>query len=174
MSCRHIQTHLDEFRKNRLSPGEKEIWIRHFEECSECRQALNQENELVELLGKLKTPMPDEAYWDQLENSILARTVGRDESIVRIEKTEKVSYINLISRYLIPLAATIILLLGSFMYADTESNPLLESNRHYTQVEMSENVIMESESHIFATITAISPGSIGQQLIISGSVWGVK
>jgi len=177
MPCRYIQTHLDDFIDNRLSPKDKELWTSHFEVCTACQLALNQEKEIILLLKSAPAAQHDEIYWQQLEGSILSRTIGAEESISEATIPENVNFSNILQRYLIPLAAAIVLLLGSFALSNFDIHPALpisHTSLYATSDDVLEHAAGDIDSGVFAAILTASPGSPGRYLIFAGNSGGTR
>lgn len=177
MPCRYIQTHLDDFIDNRLDLKDKKLWSSHFEDCESCRQALNLERELIRLLKSAPTPQHDEIYWQKLEDSILSWTINAEESIPDITIPESVSFANILQRYLIPLAAAIVLLLGSFAISNTDlypAAPISHTNIYNTSEGSPIYATGDIDSGIFAAIVTTSPGSPGRYLIFADNSGGPR
>ncbi len=176
MPCRHIQTHLDEYLEGTLDFIEKERFDGHFGLCSECRGILEREKRLIYLLKSSSTPDPGESYWETMEDLVISRTIVSERADDRSDVSFIMQPVNLLQRYLIPLAASVILLIGALTFSGFDNNSVLSTNQssgYSTNYAVFENEGV-GDSYIFTAIVATSPGSMGRYLVFTGGPGGAR
>jgi hypothetical protein len=176
MPCRHIQTHLDDYLEGTLDFREKERFDEHFGICSECREILKQEKSLLNLLKSSSPPDPGESYWGMLEDLVISRTIIDEKANNLPEISLITKPADLLQRYLIPLAASILLLFGSLTFSGFDKNPILFANQSsdYENYYASYENEGSGDSYIFTAIVSTSPGSLGRHLVFNSGPGGAR
>jgi len=176
MTCRQTQDHLDDYLRGTLDFEQTDVIKKHLEVCSECRGILERENALIDILKSVGTPDPGEIYWDRLDNSIFARTILDENTGEITDKPKSNNPVYVISRYLIPLAASILLLLGSLYYSNFKSDSVYLAAQSGDSAENFSGPDRQSdiESYLFVTIVSTTPGSLGKQLALLDNMRGPK
>ncbi|HHI03418.1 MAG: hypothetical protein DRP51_08650 [Candidatus Zixiibacteriota bacterium] len=180
MLCRHVQSYLDDYILSQIDKELADKIDNHLKECLDCQKRLEGNKQLFTVLKSLPTPDPGDYYWQQMEDSILAATVGENRQNSKLPEQAKTGPIGLMQRYLIPLTATFLLFLGSLYFANPVQNPILsgvsaiDSSSSYIMAEKSEEISDRSDSHIFTAIVASAPGSLGRYLIFADINGGTR
>ena len=124
------------------------------------------------------TPDPGETYWVGLESSILSKTINREAIPSEQQGFEGKTPVSIISRYLIPLAASFILFVGSISVSvgnPADKSPVLsqgEEYKLYAAEKFSDENSINPE--LFTSIMGGSPGSFGRNLALIGSFGDIK
>ncbi|MCP4704114.1 MAG: zf-HC2 domain-containing protein [candidate division Zixibacteria bacterium] len=161
MSCRQVQSHLDDYILNQI---DKDLFAQidsHLKECLDCQEKLEINKLLISALQSNKTPDPGDYYWQQMEDSILAKTIGNENEESQLPNRFKSEPINLVKRYLIPLAASFVLLFGSLVFSD-----FVQNQPQFGTINAN-NISNNSDSQIFTAIVSASPGSLGKHLVFT-------
>jgi len=163
MTCHHFLTHIDAFLDGSLAPDEMAAWRHHRDECPSCRREAEEIRELRERLKGARAPDPGESYWNTLEQGILARTIEKDV-VVRSQSVPNDRGTRFpFGSVFIPLAATLVLLLGSLTFTpvlrDTEPSAGIDKNG----VAVAVNETAEAE--LMAFVFAGPPGSLVPRII---------
>lgn len=180
MLCRQVQSHLDDFILNQLDKEINDQINNHLKECLDCQKQLEKNRQLIAALKSLPTPDPGDYYWQQMEDSILARTVGENRQESKLPEQVKIGPIGLMQRYLIPLAASIVLLFGSLLYSNSDQKSIridaqsADAVSSYIMAENNPEVSDRLNSQVFTTIVATAPGSLGRHLIIADIIGGSR
>ena len=128
----------------------------------------------------MPTPDPGDYYWQQMEDSILARTVGENRQESKLPDRDKIEPIGLIQRYLIPLAASIVLLFGSLLYSNSDENSIrfgsqsADAVSSYIMVKNNPEVSDRFNLQAFTAIVATAPGSLRRHLIFADIIGGSR
>ncbi len=177
MFCRQVQSHLDDYILDRI---DKELFDQidnHLKECLNCQKHLAKNKQLIVALKSLPTPDPGDHYWQQMEDSILSR-VGKQTDISSEDLVHTSdSRLTSVSRYLIPLAASILLLLGSLLSDEFDSDLNMSSKRNvdYTissQMYGHQNETSYSELTAFTALFIGIPGSPDKYISLSQTLGG--
>ncbi len=180
MFCRQVQSHLDDYILNQI---DKEIFDQidnHLKECLDCQKQLKTNRQLILELQSITTPDPGDYYWQQMEESILARTFSGDNEKAELPGRVKAEPMSIINRYLIPLAASFVLLFGAIMLSNSIQNRTQFSSQAtsgsspYILAENNAELSEKSDSQIFTAIVAAAPGSLGRHLIFTNISGGSR
>ena len=180
MSCRQVQSHLDDYILNQIDKKLFDQINNHLKDCNDCQKLLETNRQLILSLQTIETPDPGDYYWQQIEKSILTKTVGVNKTNAELSTPVKIEPINIINRYLIPLAASFILLFGAIMLSNSIQNRTLFSSQitdgssPYILAENSAVLSEKSDSQIFTAIVAAAPGSLGRHLIFTNISGGSR
>lgn len=113
MNCEDIKKYLGDFIAGELAAKQKADIEDHLTHCEKCRKEQEFEEGWVKLLHFDEIPDPGENFWNSLEGNILSRVEDtRADESAEFEDTESHNLVA-ISKYLIPLAASIILFIGA-------------------------------------------------------------
>ncbi len=180
MFCRQVQSHLDDYILNQINKELFDQIDNHLKECLDCRKRLQTNKQLILELQSIKTPDPGDYYWQQIEESILAKTLGVNNEKAELPDRVKAEPISIIQRYLIPLAASFVLLFGAIMLfnsiqSQTQfSSQATNGSSPYILAEKSAELSEKSDSQIFTAIVAAAPGSLGRHLIFTNISGGSR
>jgi hypothetical protein len=119
MTNRHTTYLHGDFLDGDLSPAETARVEQHLATCGPCREDLERLKRLTSTLRKIETPDPGDDYFDNLLDSVVARTAsiereskGEAPSLKRISETKRML------QNLIRLAAAVTLLFVAFYISD--------------------------------------------------------
>jgi len=173
MFCRQVQSHLDDYILNQISKELSDEIDNHLKKCLDCQKQLDNNRQIITALKSIATPDPGDFYWQQLENSVLARTVDRKSRDINLPRQAKIGPISIMQKYLIPLAASFLILFGSIFYADSDQQPI----RFGSQTSDRSSLFMaarnnpagshSSDSQTFTAIVSGAPGSLGLHLVFA-------
>lgn len=174
MNCLDAKLMLDDYIFGRTNPDDAALLEEHFATCPDCRDALEKERQLLNLMRAGEVPDPGAEYWEGVEKSILGRTISKgptgppDDGLSQSKGTAS------ILSYLLPLAASILLLVFSISGPGFESQPPAppdDSVNHFSHeifsTETKLPVVVRQESRLLSSIIMSPPGSITRHLIIS-------
>ena len=178
MPCRQYEIYFDNYITGSLNAEQKNHLERHLEICPDCRVALEEEKELLTLLKSSSTPEPGETYWAGLESSILSKTIDKEIIPSDQQGFQEKTLVSSIRRYLIPLAASFILFIGSISVSigtPTDKSTATSKGEEY-QLYASGVVSdgKELNPELFASIMTGPPGSFGRNLALIGSFGDFK
>jgi len=158
MDCREILTNIDSYLTGRLDDETRRRFERHLEKCEKCRIRVENDRLLVDLMSRDNIPDPGESYWDHLENSILSRTIDSYPEIPSNKQKTKSSH--KITVYLVPLAASIALMLLSFADIDVGPSQTMRADVSNINNNQAVSVIQPSViPEIMGSIIMSPPGS---------------
>jgi len=178
MSRRHLLIYLDDYLAGTLDPSDRETIERFLEENPDERRFVEDERRLMELLKEIETPDPGDAYWTDLDRRIESATEVEDmQEMIAAPRPTPVN-IGALAKYLAPLAAVLLLFLGSVTFSDMPTHPgiqvasvndsgVSQSGRnkdYYAQYSL--------ESGIMGSTVLGPPGSFGRKLLILGVISG--
>lgn len=187
MICRHTETYFDDYIEGKLNPQDKTRLEEHLRDCSECREYVEQEKELMQLLKTVPLADPGEAYWQHLENSIFTRTISQPE--VETGKSEYIFAhpIKAMRRYILPVAAVIILLIISLALVESHFSSWPLSARwqnqkaynatligNYNTTILIEQPRSEIESDLLGSLILSAPGSAIHNLAVLEQLSNLK
>lgn len=119
MTYRHTTYLHGDYLDGALSPDEMAQVDRHLKVCGECREDFQRLRKLTATLGRIESPDPGEAYFDNLLETVSSRTEGiEDERAVIQPSTFQPAAAKRILKVLIKLAAAITLLFMAFYISD--------------------------------------------------------
>jgi hypothetical protein len=174
MNCSRADFLFDDYLFDRLDPETRGELEDHLLSCSVCRNAFEREKDLIEHIQSDRTPEPGEEYWRSLERSIQARTVERIEPGVTETDVSPGSLSRSLLNYLVPLAASIALLVGSLTDLglkprDTAVSDLsvLGSKEGGSQTGRTLCLSVQIRSHLLGSIIMSPPGSAGRGVKVS-------
>lgn len=121
MGRQHLLIHIDDFLAGTLNPGDRDRIEKYLEANPPEQAFVDRERELKNYLSGMTTPDPGENYWNELESSILKRT----EAVPELKAKAGAPPITVaeISRYLVPLAAVLLLFVGSIAFSGLPALP---------------------------------------------------
>ena len=173
MFCRQVQSHLDDYILNQIDEELIDQIDNHLKECLDCQKQLKTNRQLISTLKSITAPDPGDYYWQQMENSILSRTFGENKEESKPPNQDTAGPISIIQKYLIPLAASFILLFGSIIFSNSIINPIQSVSREVNSSSLfnmegnSTEISNNSNSQLFMDIVATAPGSLGRHLIFA-------
>ena len=180
MYCRQVQSHLDDYILNQIDRELFDQIDNHLKECLDCQKRLKTNKQLILELKSITTPDPGDYYWQQMEKSILAKTLDVNNEKIERPGRDKAKPINIINRYLIPLAASFVLLFGAIMLSNSIQNQAqfssqaTKSSSPFILAENRAGLSERSDSQIFTAIVAAAPGSLGRHLIFTNISGGSR
>lgn len=97
MTCTQVRSLLDDYVDRELSSQKSEQVAQHLELCPDCRSEHDQMVQLRRMLSDHTGPEPDEQYWTEVQDLILARTVERIQVVnvgteISRKQRERVSF----------------------------------------------------------------------------------
>ena len=120
MTNRHEISRLDDFLDGDLSPAEKRAFLAELEQSTELRAELAAAQKLKALMARLPQPGPDQAYFDEVTNIILARTATQNDAptpVISIPE-RKFAFITVA----LPVAASILIFFGALSYSQSKED----------------------------------------------------
>ena len=179
MYCRQVQSHLDDYILNQIDEKLIDQIDNHLKECLDCQKLLKTSKQLITALKSITPPDPGEYYWQQMEDSILARALGENDEVSKPQNLVRAEPVSVLQRYLIPLAASFVLLFGSIIFSNSVINPFQSASNkanNSSVINMAGNSLVASEnsdSQLFTAIVATAPGSLGRHLVLA-NITGVN
>jgi hypothetical protein len=179
MNCRQVRFLSIDYLAGSLSESDRLKFEEHLQVCGECRDHIEQEKNLSSWLSHAApTPDPGEAYWASLEKAILARAEMRDESNTATSHYRPRRRIEIVGRYLLPLAAAIILIIiplaiienGSYWDREPhrqgqDYNPIL-IGEYSASIEVPEIASNEESADLVVSMVLSAPGLAGRNLAV--------
>jgi len=172
MTCREAQNYYDDYLMHRLASPDKERFEEHLRECPQCRAELDNDRKLLNALKPEEVPDPGDKYWEDLQKNILAKTVERTPAIPDAAE-HKNPVTNVVFNVILPLAASLLLLIASLSGTFSSNRLLLEAekqkpfdSRATAKAAPSLCMTDRMKSKIIGSIMTSLPGSIGRHVII--------
>lgn len=173
MNCQEAKIYLDEYMSGRLSDADKVRLDIHLKKCANCRKDFELEKVWLEIMQSDDVPDPGEKYWDMLESRILAQTFGAGDQTEPIREIEKDKSPVRLLRYVIPLAASILLFFlstsGPIFIAEKQPVTISATEEIKNDFgELNEKLCLNiaKRPDILGTITMSPPGSLGRHMAI--------
>lgn len=121
MTNRHDMSRLENFLDGELSPAEEKAFLAELEKSAELQDELAAAQKLKILMSRLPAPEPDQTYFDEVTDLILARTTEQDEALpaptIAIPE-RRFSFVHIA----LPVAAAILLFFGALSYSQSRQN----------------------------------------------------
>lgn len=173
MTCRHARIYFDDYVSGRLAANDKARLEEHLNDCIQCRDELEKEKNLLHFLKSDRVPDPGEYYWSNLESSILKKTIEKSNSVTAQRAHPHPQTARSITRYLIPIAASILLLITSISDLGLKTSPTLISDDSsyslsHDLFDIKERLCLnvQLEPELLGSIMISPPGALGRCLVI--------
>jgi len=119
MTYRHTTYLHGDYLDGALGPDEMARVDRHLQECEKCREDFRQLRTLKETLGRIESPDPGGAYFENLLEAVSLRTEGiEDDRAAEQPSSFQPAETRRVLMVLIKLAAAITLLFMAFYVSD--------------------------------------------------------
>jgi len=177
MSRQHFITYLFDYLSGDIGLDDRAKIEAYLKDNPEDRQLLEQEKALSNILSEIETPNPGDSYWEDISGNILDR-IQPDNPAPSISERQSSINISTITGYLVPLAASLILFIGSlsftefsepqdqqFAYLDASTETDIDRNNDYYEQ-------MSLELEMIGSTVLGPPGSFGRKLAIFQAVGG--
>ncbi len=178
MSRRHLMIYLDDYINGDLDPENRAIIEQYLEGNPQERVFVEREKSLRSYLSELATPDPGENYWKDL-NKRIDEKVRQEAEIVYIKETRKVvPELAIVAKYLAPLAAALILFIGSLSFVDMQIFPMTEiASQDYSEELNSDRnreyyAKYSLEFELIGSTVLGPPGSVGRKMVIFEIIGG--
>jgi len=173
MNCYEARFCFDDYIANRLRPNDLNRLEKHLNNCPTCKDELDQQKILMDLLQMEKIPDPGKEYWDNLKINILSKTIGEQSITEKVHENVIVRPVKTIYKYVTSLAAVflifVISVLGfasgiepSLSNGADEFNPAIE----IVDLKSSPQLRNKNKSNLISSIMLSPPGSFGRHGVI--------
>jgi Putative zinc-finger len=123
MNCRQVEFYSLDYISGELAEVDRIQLEEHLSVCPSCRDLIDTEKKLSKELKGSAIPDPGNTYWENLENNILSRAIEKAEGdTLQVEYSVRRPR-DIFYRYLIPLAAVLLILAVSFSITEKGTTP---------------------------------------------------
>ena len=174
MNRRHLLIYIDEYLAGTLNPGDRELIERYLDENPDERKYVEDESRLKGLLQEIETPDPGEAYWTDLDRRIERESERETLSRAITEPRREPVNLGAIARYVAPLAAALILFLGSVTYTELptytniQTAAIDDSGDSRSDRNIDYYAQYSLEYGMIGSTVLGPPGSFGRKMLIMG------
>jgi len=171
MNCHQAGELFDDYISGSMDEVILRSFLEHLDSCSDCRQAIEEEKKLLDILHEEEIPDPGENYWKELESAIINR-IGRQPSDTAPTVYRHVQPAHSSWLYLIPLAASIMILIASINNLGLRSGSPLQADGSVAHTVIFSSGAMdgflmadEIRSELLGSIVMSPPGSFGMKAL---------
>jgi predicted anti-sigma-YlaC factor YlaD len=166
MDCHLLKVHYLDYISEQIEPELRMEIEQHLRTCESCRRFVEQEQQLTSLLKSNPIPDPGDSYWSEVENIILTKVAAGDEpDEIFARRSQKPLVIAM--KYLIPLAAVIIIMIVSL----TLKGPLPVTTESRTVDLTIKYPTPSDDSELLASMILSAPGLSAQNLVTVSHIY---
>lgn len=170
MTCLELRFQLDRYLDRELTADEMAQADAHLQRCSICRDEIASHQQLKQLLASSRpTHEPQDGYWDQSHERIMARTSLSDKPADNLSVTSSPerSYIPLM-RSILSVAASVALLAAALVLGSRHDRPAVAMHGPSGQIIVSAEMADALESPDGGPLTMGDQRRIGTASILAG------
>jgi hypothetical protein len=177
MNCFEARIYFDDYIANRLHTDNRNRLEKHLNNCPACKDELDQQKVLIDLLQMEKIPDPGEEYWNSLETNILSETINKSMADKKVPEYLILRPAKTIYKYIASLAAVFLIFVISVLGFTGEIGPSLSGRANefnpivtIADLESSPKLMGKLKSNLMGSIMLSPPGSFGRHGIILSQI----